>query len=295
MLVSVCTVTYNRRPFIPFLIQCFQHQDYVGEVEWIIVDDGTDPIEDLVKDIPQVKYIKLDKKLPLGKKRNVMHEHCSGDILVYMDDDDYYPPTRISHAVQKLQESDRLCAGSSMIHVYFSHLHKILEFGPYGVNHATAGTFAFKKELLSTCSYEETETLAEEAHFLKGFTIPMIQLDPKHVILVVSHSHNTFDKKSILKQGKETEMMVADWIENPILYQFFKYDIQCLTPKREEFSIRIGNTVMKEDEILKTLNQQHQYILHLSKQIKAMKEEKVLSGIEPELPDSKSGVITITP
>lgn len=294
MLVSVCTVTYNRRPFIPFLIQCFQHQDYVGEVEWIIVDDGTDPIEDLVKDIPQVKYIKLDKKLPLGKKRNVMHEHCSGDILVYMDDDDYYPPTRISHAVQKLQESDRLCAGSSMIHVYFSHLHKILEFGPYGVNHATAGTFAFKKELLSTCSYEETETLAEEAHFLKGFTIPMVQLDPKHVILVVSHSHNTFDKKSILKQGKETEMMVADWIENPILYQFFKYDIQCLTPKREEFSIRIGNTVMKEDEILKTLNQQHQYILHLSKQIKAMKEE-VLSGIEPELPDSKSGVITITP
>jgi glycosyltransferase involved in cell wall biosynthesis len=294
MLVSVCTVTYNRRPFIPFLIQCFQHQDYVGEVEWIIVDDGTDPIEDLVKDIPQVKYIKLDKKLPLGKKRNVMHEHCSGDILVYMDDDDYYPPTRISHAVQKLQESDRLCAGSSMIHVYFSHLHKILEFGPYGVNHATAGTFAFKKELLSTCSYEENETLAEEAHFLKGFTIPMVQLDPKHVILVVSHSHNTFDKKSILKQGKETEMMVADWIENPILYQFFKYDIQCLTPKREEFSIRIGNTVMKEDEILKTLNQQHQYILHLSKQIKAMKEE-VLSGIEPELPDSKSGVITITP
>jgi glycosyltransferase involved in cell wall biosynthesis len=268
MLVSVCTVTYNRRPFIPFLIQCFQHQDYVGEVEWIIVDDGTDPIEDLVKDIPQVKYIKLDKKLPLGKKRNLMHEYCSGDILVYMDDDDYYPPTRISHAVQKLQESECLCAGSSMIHVYYAHLHKIIEFGPYSDNHATAGTFAFKKELLSTCSYEETETLAEEAHFLKGFTIPMVQLDPKHVILVVSHSYNTFDKKTILKQGKETEMMVADWIVNPILYQFFKYDIQCLPPKREEFSIRIGNTVMKEDEILKTLNQQHQYILHLSKQIK---------------------------
>ena len=294
MLVSVCTVTYNRRPFIPFLIQCFQHQDYVGEVEWIIIDDGTDPIEDLVKDIPQVKYIKLDKKVPLGKKRNLMHEHCSGDIMVYMDDDDYYPPTRISHAVQKLQESECLCAGSSMIHVYYAHLHKILEFGPYGVNHATAGTFAFKKELLSTCSYEETATLAEEAHFLKGFTIPMVQLEPKHVILVVSHSQNTFDKKSILKQGKETEMLVADWIENPILYQFFKYDIQCLPPRREEFSIRIGNTVMKEDEIVKTLNQQHQYILHLSKQMKAMKEE-VLSGIEPELPDSKSGVITITP
>lgn len=291
MLVSVCTVTYNRRPFIPFLIQCFQHQDYVGNVEWIIVDDGTDPIEDLVKDIPQVKYVKLHEKIPLGKKRNIMHEHCSGDILVYMDDDDYYPPTRISHAVKKLQESQCLCAGSSIIHVYYSHLHKILEFGPYGPNHATAGTFAFKKELLAITSYEENASLAEESYFLKGFTIPMVQLDPTQVILVVSHSHNSFDKKTIIKQGKDTDKLMTDWIENPILYQFFKYDIQCLPPKREEYSIRIGNTVMKEEEILKTLNQQHQYILYLSKQIK---ELKVLSGIEPELPDSKSGVITVT-
>jgi len=264
MLVSVCTATYNRRAFWPFLIQCFQHQDYVGDVEWIIVDDG-ESVEDLVKDIPQVKYIRLDKKVPLGKKRNLMHEYCSGDIIVYMDDDDYYPPTRISHAVTSLQSSDCLCAGSSVIHVYYAHLHKILEFGPYGDNHATAGTFAFKKELLAETSYEDMASLAEEKHFLKGFTIPMVQLDPTQVILVVAHPHNTFDKKPMIKQGKETEMMVADWIEDPVLYQFFKYDIQCLPPKREEFSIRIGNAVMKEEEIIQTLNQQHQYILYLSK------------------------------
>jgi glycosyltransferase involved in cell wall biosynthesis len=273
MLVSVCTATYNRRPFIPFLIQCFQHQDYVGDIEWIIVDDG-ESIEDLVKDIPQVKYIRLDKKVPLGKKRNIMHEHCSGDIIVYMDDDDYYPPTRISHAVQKLQESDCLCAGSSVIHVYYAHLHKILEFGPYGDNHATAGTFAFKKELLSECSYEDMASLGEEKHFLKDYTIPMVQLDPKQVILVVAHPHNTFDKKTMVKQGKDTDMLVADWIENPLLYQFFKYDIQCLPTKREEFSIRIGNSVMKEEEIIQTLNQQHQYILYLSKQLKELKDMK---------------------
>lgn len=267
MLVSVCTATYNRRAFIPYLIRCFQQQDYVGDVEWIIVDDG-ESIEDLVKDIPQVKYIRLDKKVPLGKKRNIMHEHCSGDIIVYMDDDDYYPPTRISHAVAALQGSDCLCAGSSLIHVYFAHLHKILAFGPYGDNHATAGTFAFKKELLLETSYEEMASLAEEKHFLKNYTIPMVQLDPAQVILVVAHPHNTFDKKTMIKQGKETEKTVADWIEDPLLYQFFKYDIQCLPPKREEFSIRIGNAVMKEDEIIHTLNQQHQYILHLSKQLK---------------------------
>jgi glycosyltransferase involved in cell wall biosynthesis len=25
-----------------------------------------------------------------------MHKQCSGDIIVYMDDDDYYPPERVS-------------------------------------------------------------------------------------------------------------------------------------------------------------------------------------------------------
>ena len=46
-------------------------------MEWIIIDDGTDKIEDLVKDIPQVKYFKYDEQMVLGKKRNIMHEKCS--------------------------------------------------------------------------------------------------------------------------------------------------------------------------------------------------------------------------
>ena len=61
-MISVCTVTFNRRPFIPSMIQCFQHQDYQGDVEWIIVDDGTDPIGDLVQHLPQVRYFKIPEK-----------------------------------------------------------------------------------------------------------------------------------------------------------------------------------------------------------------------------------------
>ena len=88
--VSLCTPTFNRRPFIPFMIKCFEHQTYPKDrIEWIIIDDGTDPIEDLIKDIPQIKYFYYDEKMVLGKKRNLMHTKCSGDIIIYMDDDDY--------------------------------------------------------------------------------------------------------------------------------------------------------------------------------------------------------------
>ena len=77
--VSICTPTFNRRPFIPFMIKCFEHQTYPKDkMEWIIVDDGFDPIEDLVKHIPCVKYYRYDKKMTLGKKRNIMNSKASG-------------------------------------------------------------------------------------------------------------------------------------------------------------------------------------------------------------------------
>ena len=67
--VSICTPTFNRRPFIPFMIKCFQHQTYPKDkMEWIIIDDGTDKIEDLVAHVPQIKYFKYDEKALDGHK-----------------------------------------------------------------------------------------------------------------------------------------------------------------------------------------------------------------------------------
>ena len=54
-----------------------------------------------------------------------MHEKCKGEIIIYMDDDDYYPPERVNHAVNKLRGSPRaMCAGSSAIYIYFNDTQK---------------------------------------------------------------------------------------------------------------------------------------------------------------------------
>ena len=200
--VSVCTPTFNRRPFIEMMFRCFRNQTYPrSRMEWIIVDDGTDKIQDLVNasDIPQIKYFAVDQKMTLGAKRNFMHSKTIGDIIVYMDDDDYYPPERVEHAVESLTlNTMAMCAGASEIYVYFKHIQKMYQSGPYGPNHATAGTFAFRKQLLDDCRYDDGASLAEERSFLKNFTIPMVQLDPLKTILVFSHVHNTFDKRNML-------------------------------------------------------------------------------------------------
>ncbi len=257
--VSVCTPTFNRRPFIPLMFECFRNQTYPKDrIEWIIVDDGTDRIRDLVESsgIPNIKYFEVDRKMSLGEKRNYMHKQTKGSIIVYMDDDDYYPPERIAHAVETLQANKQaLCAGSSEMYIYFKHIHKMYQCGPYGPNHATAGTFAFKSRLLDETKYEDHAALAEEKAFLKDYTVPFVQLDPMKTILVFSHNHNTFDKKKLLDNPhpdffKESPKQVTDFIRQPHeqwMRQFFMEDIDAVLERYAP-----GEPAMKPDVLEQT-------------------------------------------
>ena len=153
--VSICTPTYNRRPFWPMAIQCFNDYDYPKDrMEWIIVDDGTDCIEDVVKDIPQVRYFREEQQMVLGRKRNYTHEKAKGDIIVYQDDDDYYPPERVSNEVNTLNENPNIyCVGVSKTFMYFRNYNIMGALGPWSNNHCCTGSLAFRKELLNITSY----------------------------------------------------------------------------------------------------------------------------------------------
>jgi glycosyltransferase involved in cell wall biosynthesis len=227
-LVSICTPTFNRRPFIPYLIKCIEEQTYPRDcLEWIIVDDGTDKIGDLVQHLSYVKYFPYEKKMLLGEKRNILNAKGTGDFFVYMDDDDYYPPTRIAHAVETLQaHPDALCAGSSIVYIYFKSLEKIYQFGPYGPKHATAATFAFRRALLKDHQYDEKIAVSEERAFLKNYTVPFVQLDPFQSILVFAHEHNSVNKEMLLENAhpdyiKPTTLLVTDFIPSADIRDFY--------------------------------------------------------------------------
>jgi len=260
------------------MIECFKHQDYPHDrIEWIVVDDGTDPIGDLIEaaHIPQIRYFYSKEKMVLGKKRNYMHSQCKGEIIVYMDDDDYYPPERISHAVEELMKHRNvLCAGASEIYVFFKNeSHRMVQFGPYNPYHASAGTFAFRRELLNITQYNDEKALAEEKEFLKNYTIPMIQLNPLKTILVFSHNHNTFDKRKLLKQThpqlmRDSEKKVQDFIRNSRdsekgIFDFFMHEIDALLEAYE-----YGKPSYKPDVLqqMKTMEQERQQILENMRQ-----------------------------
>ena len=260
--VSVCTPTFNRRPFIENMIRCYKNQTYPkNRMEWIIVDDGTDNIQDILsrEKITNLKYFAVEK-MNLGAKRNFMHTKTKGSFIVYMDDDDYYPPERVEHAVETLQGAPQaLCAGSSEIYIYFKALNRMVQCGPYGPNHSTAGTFAFRKELLEQTRYEDDAALAEERAFLKDYTIPFVQLDPLKTILVFSHEHNTFDKREMLKNPhpdfmKDSPKTVDTFIRKSTeanIKKFFMEDIDDLLNNYDAGLPKNKPEVLKQTEEIK--------------------------------------------
>jgi glycosyltransferase involved in cell wall biosynthesis len=233
IIVSVITPTYNRRRFIPYLIQCYDAQTYKKEsMEWIILDDGQDKVDDLfteaAKKIPNIRYIPLDEKLTIGEKRNRLNDEARGSIIVAMDDDDYYPPERVSHVVARFSNTkDIQLAGSSEVYMYYSDIKEIYKLGPYNRNHATNGTMAWRKSYANAHRYDDTVTHAEERSFLDDYKNPMIQLDPFKVMLVMSHSENTFDKTKMRDDvGKnpfiaKTTYKLKDFIKDPDMRTFF--------------------------------------------------------------------------
>ena len=137
IIVSVITPTYNRRRFIPYLIKCYESQNYKKEnMEWIILDDGQDKVKDLfdaaAKRIPNIRYIPLDEKLTIGEKRNRLNDEAIGSIIVAMDDDDYYPPERVSHVVMRFANNKEVqLAGTSEVYMYYSDVKEIYKpFAP---------------------------------------------------------------------------------------------------------------------------------------------------------------------
>jgi glycosyltransferase involved in cell wall biosynthesis len=89
-LVSCIMPTYNRRAFVPRAIEYFLRQDYLTK-ELITVNDGMDPVKDLMPIDDRIHYVHLSTKTPIGAKRNLACEQARAEIIAH-DDDAWHVP-----------------------------------------------------------------------------------------------------------------------------------------------------------------------------------------------------------
>ena len=100
-LVSCIMPTANRRSFVAQAVRYFLAQDY-GAKELVIVDDGADPVANLVPEDEGVRYVRLGEPQSVGAKRNIANQQARGEILVHWDDDDWSAPWRLRYQVDQL-------------------------------------------------------------------------------------------------------------------------------------------------------------------------------------------------
>ena len=219
--MSVITTTYNRSRFISALIECYRRQDYNhDQMEWLILDDSdgdeqkkTQALFDTFADkMPNIFYIHSPQKQVMGYKLNHLCLLARGDIIVVMDDDDFYPPTRVSTAVAAFAaEPEKLIAGCSKVYMYFQDENAVYCAGPYDDNHALNCTIAFQSSYLKNHRYDDAEVCAVERVFTHDFSEPMIQLDSKKTILHMVHAENTFKDKKKIGLLVKTSLGLADF------------------------------------------------------------------------------------
>lgn len=226
--VSVVCPTWNRREFLPYLLYIYQYQDYPADKrELIILDDSEQSNQDLIDmmvDAAQqnVRYIHSPGRLALGQKRNMLNQMAKGEYIISFDDDDYYPPEKISHQVGEMLSHSALFSGCDQIYVWYSHLDKMYLTHPFGKQHALNGSFGLHRNLLKRHRYQDDATLGEEQAFLNNFTTPVLQIDPQKAIVCISHSSNTYDKDFIMGSSIPVELRLEDLVKDQNLLAHYR-------------------------------------------------------------------------
>ena len=198
--VSVITLTRDRRSFIPLAKYCFLAQTYPEHlIEWVIVDDGKDPIKALVSDLPNVTYILLDEPLTIGAKRNLAISKAKHDILVMMDDDDVYPNNSVlARVAHMLAEPKKDCIFSTMLPCYEIHETKsFMNVPPITLDmskRVSEATLGFTRAFWQERGFPDQQ-IAEGDAFIHGREQMCREFSPQDVIVSLSHKKTTSSRK----------------------------------------------------------------------------------------------------
>lgn len=191
--ISIITITRNRRKFMPLLIYNFNNMDYPKDlVEWIIIDDGTEPIKDLLPKERNIKYVHLESDTPLtvGYKRNYALKHYTqGEYIVHMDDDDIYFSHSISSRIKALISNKRECIGiTSLPCMDIVNKLGFMVGTEYSV--LSEASMCYSKAFWDTRNYNESVKTGEAVLFLKDRHSEIVQMPYIFVMIALSHTSN---------------------------------------------------------------------------------------------------------
>lgn len=195
-LVTCVMLTAGRRAFVPLAVGLFLRQTYEPR-ELLVVDDGPEPVGDLLPDDPRVRHLRLDGPLRIGTKRNLGAEAARGTVLAHWDDDDWYAPDRLAEQVGGLVASGAALTGVAAPLFWAPAADRAWRYTypPDGRPWVCGATLCYWAEAWRRRPFRDVQ-VGEDSLFVWAHDRPEVTGAPPHVFVGIVHAGNTSPKRT---------------------------------------------------------------------------------------------------
>jgi hypothetical protein len=195
--VSCIMPTCNRAAFVRGSISYFLRQD-LRDAELIIVDDGSEPVQELIPADPRLRYVRLPERRPVGAKRNLACEIACGEVIAHWDDDDWYAPDRLSRQAAALGEAGTKLCGLDTVLFLDVRSHEAWRYVyPPGQRPWLAGnSLMYRRDFWSAHRFPEID-VGEDSRFVwSAHPQDLVALPDPRIHLGVIHDGNVSAKQT---------------------------------------------------------------------------------------------------
>ena len=207
--ISIVTPTYHRQKLFDIALHSMLLTDYPKDkIEWVIVEDGTDPAlsarEKIISfqlQVPElkIKYIPIEGRMSIGEKRNLGVEHTSHEIVLFMDDDDHYPHTSFRRRVAWLLCNDKKKIASCTTIALYDLVHGVsaVNVPPYSLplsQRISEATLTFQKSAWRERPFPAV-SLAEGESWIEGREQEVLEHPCQQIIVAFTHHGNSSGRR----------------------------------------------------------------------------------------------------
>ena len=212
--ITILVPTWNRRKFLGLFLMNVKNQDYPHEKLNLIIDDDGPEGEKFINNIKEVeeylhpikvKYINNKPRRSIGKKRNDLIKECKTKIFCFMDDDDVYFSTYISHSYTVMKNFD---------------IHAIDCGNRASLIHEATLMMTYKYYRAS-CKFGDNSA-GEGKNIFIGHERSVAITDIMKIMCCVQHGENTIDKLQFAKEENKLNIRLDPECENILKQILFK-------------------------------------------------------------------------
>ena len=242
-LVSCIMPTRNRRWFVALAVGYFQRQHY-AERELIVIDDGEEPIADLLRGDPRIRHIRLAGRHSAGHKRNLGIAASRGAVIALWDDDDGYSADRLGRQLRPILHDGADISGLRGGLVYdisesafwrcSDELHRRLFFGD-----VHGRSLMFTRQVWESPLRFDDHSVGEDARFLRRALerrFRLARVDGARDLVYVRHRDNAwrFDCGRFLDPGGWRRCQAPPWLGEAERAAYRRYPrVSCIMPTRD--------------------------------------------------------------